>query len=289
MIVETFYKDRPALKIYNDEIEAVFLPEDGGKMSSFKFKGHEFLAQRDGDKYLRLNMDTNYVESECSAFDDMFPTIDPCVIDGLSYPDHGEVCRSKFEYTFSEQKISLKCKARSVNAIFSKDVYFEDNELCIRYEIVNQNSFELPYIWAGHIMFAGEEGAYIQSPYSEKDEITVCFGTPPKKINILEKYGANKEYKFYYNNEKIPMECSVCFPKAQREAKFRFEGDVVKYLGIWMNPGDLNKMYNLAIEPCTAPYDTPIKAERKGKSSVIKPNGKISFNLKIKVGELENV
>lgn len=188
-------------------------------MSSLKFKWHEFLTQRYGDKYLRLNMDTNYVESECSAFDDMFPTIDPCVINGFSYPDHGEVCRSKFGYTFSEQKISLKCKAKSVNAIFSKDVYFGNKELRIRYEIVNQKSFELPYIRAGHTMFAGEEGAYIQSSYSNKNDITVCFGNPPKEINILEKYGANKEYKFYYNDEKVPMECSVCFPKVQKRSQ----------------------------------------------------------------------
>ena len=291
MVSETTYKDRPALKIYNDETEVIFLPEDGGKMSSLRFKGHELLAQRDGDKYLRINMDTNYVESECSAFDDMFPTIDTCVINGFSYPDHGEVCRSKFEYEFSEQKISLKCKVKSVNAIFSKDIYFEYQGLCVKYEIVNQNSFELPYIWAGHIMLAGEEGAYVESLYSEESNITVCFGEPPqkRKMHILEKCGANKEYKFYYDDEKIPMKCDVCFPKSKYKINFMFDGDVVKYLGVWMNPGDLNKMYNLAIEPCTAPYDTPIKARSKDKCSVIKPNGKVTFILKITVGELENV
>ena len=102
-------------------------------------------------------------------------------------------------------------------------------------------------------------------------------------------YGSGKEYKFYYDNECSPMECTVVFPESRKKAWFRFKGDIVKYFGVWMNPGDLNGMYNIAIEPCTAPYDTPIKAADKGKGSVITPNGKVSFILKILVGELENV
>ena len=50
------------------------------------------------DKYRRLGLETCYVESECSAFDDMFPTIDPCEINGLQYLDHGEVSNHKAVY-----------------------------------------------------------------------------------------------------------------------------------------------------------------------------------------------
>ena len=138
-------------------------------------------------------------------------------------------------------------------------------------------------------MLAGEEGAYVVSKYNSDDSVTVAFGNPPamEKAHILEKYGTNKEYKYYYDNAKIPMECSVCYPRTCHKINFSFEGDVVRYLGIWMNPGDLNGMYNLAIEPCTAPYDTPIKALEKGKGSYILPRAKVEFILRIK-GEYYN-
>ncbi len=290
MIIETFYKDRPAVKVFDNKLEALFLPDDGGKLVSLKIDGCEFLAQREGSKYLRLGVDTNYVESECSAFDDMFPTIDPCSMDNFSYPDHGEVCRSSFEYEITDDTVYLRQDMLSVNAVFSKTAGVENGTLCIKYSIENKNDVTLPYIWAGHIMLAGEEGAKIVSKFTSDDPATVAFGKPPamEKACVLEKYGANKEYKFYYDDSKTPMECSVCYPKTSRKIDFSFEEDTVKYLGIWMNPGDLNGMYSLAIEPCTAPYDTPVKAEERGKGSYINPKEKIEFTIKISGGKFKD-
>ena len=71
MIFETFYKDRPAIKVCSDNVEALFLPYDGAKCASIKINGTEFLAQKSGEKYLRIGLDTSYVKSECSAFDDV--------------------------------------------------------------------------------------------------------------------------------------------------------------------------------------------------------------------------
>ena len=131
-------------------------------------------------------------------------------------------------------------------------------------------------------MLFGEEDATVLSNYDKNDAVTVVFGNPPTNSkNSLQKYGINKEYKFYYDDAKTPMKCTVFFPKTNRKLNFVFDGDAVKYLGIWMNPGDLNGMYNLAVEPCTAPYDTPINAEKKGKCSYLSPNSNIKFTLKI--------
>ena len=56
---------------------------------------------------------------------------------------------------------------------------------------------------------------------------------------------------------------------------------VIKYLGVWCNPGDLNGMYNIALEPCTALYDDPIKAGDT--CSYIKAKGNIEFTLKFTI------
>lgn len=289
MISNCFYKDRPGIKVCGDGIEAVFLPEDGGKLVSLKISGKEMLAQREGEKYLRLGPDTSYVKSECSAFDDMFPTIDPCVIGDFTYSDHGEVSRTAFDYTIADDVVHLKCDAKSVNAVFSKSAYCVGDTLNIAYKIENKNDFRLPYIWAGHIMLVGEEGAEIISGYESDAAVTVAFGNPPdmEYANILQKCGENKEYKYYYDYPQVPMECFVAYPKMCKKIEFSFEGDAVKYLGIWMNPGDLNGMYNLAIEPCTAPYDNPEKAEEKGKGSYIDPYGSVEFVLKIRGVDLK--
>ena len=280
------YKDRPCIRITSPNMSAKFLYEDGGKLASLSFNGVETLAQRQGAHYLRLFADTSYVKSECSGFDDMFPTIDPCVIGDFSYPDHGQVCRMPFNVELADDSFALSCYADSVNAVFSKTVSAESDSLIIEYSIENKNDFPLPYIWAGHVMLAGEQGAYIETPFSKTTPYTVCFGAPPDNKCTLQGYGENKEYKFYYDKPQAPLFCSVVYPSRKRKISFYFEGGSVKYLGLWFNPGDLNRMYNLAVEPCTAPYDTPTNAEKAGMGSFIEPLSTVRFSLRIDCSEV---
>lgn len=285
MIKETFYKDRPAIAVECNAFSALFLPKDGAKLASFKTKdGYELLAQAPGDIYRRLGLDSNYIDCECSAFDDIFPTIDPCVINGMDYIDHGEVCRREHRYIIENNSVRFQCALNNLNISYEKTVYIADDTLCIKYMISNHNCFEFPFVWAGHMMFAGEKGAYVVSDYTVEDETEFMFGKPAtlEQAHILEEYGANKEYKYYYTQPKAPIKCGIVYPGMQKQITVEFNNDIVKYLGVWMNPGDLNGMYNLALEPCTALYDNPLKAEKANAASYISAHGKAEFLLKMK-------
>ena len=286
MIQKTMYKDRPAIAVCGERVRALFLPEDGGKLVSLCFDGREYLAQREGEFYRRLRIDSNYVDSECSAFDDMFPTIDPCVIGGCAYLDHGEVARRAWEAEIAESSVTLFCHLAEIDAVFSKTVTVQEDALCIHYSMQNKTDRTLPYIWAGHIMLAGETGAWVESPFGTEDAISVAFGQPisRERAHVLPAKGAIGEYKYYYDDPHTPMRCAVVYPTGGR-VSLDFDNDVVKYLGIWVNPGALNGMYNLAVEPCSAPYDDPIRAEAAGKGSYIAPGATVEFTLKISYSE----
>lgn len=282
MIKNTFYKDRPAVEISCDEFSAVVLPLDGAKMASFKTKnGEELLAQATEDKYKRLSLETDYEKSECSAFDDMFPTIDPCVINGLKYLDHGEVCRREHNMEISDNAVTFSCNLPTLNIFYKKTTYAKNGALYVKYTIQNNNDFDFPYVWAGHIMFKGEKGAYAVSNFPIDAKKTFLSGNPDKNApHILPDIG-NKHYKYYYNQSLSPLKCGMVYPKSQTEVTVEFDNDTVKYLGFWVNPGDLNGMYNLAVEPCTALFDDPINAEKANAASYIKAHSKAEFTLKM--------
>ncbi len=282
MIKNTFYKDRPAVEISCDEFSAVFLPQDGAKLASFKTKnGEELLAQATGDKYKRLSLETDYEKSECSAFDDMFPTIDPCVINGMKYLDHGEVCRREHSMEITNNAVTFSCNLPTLNIFYKKTAYAKNGALYVKYTIENNNDFDFPYVWAGHIMFKGEKGAYAVSNFPLDAPKTFLSGNPDKNApHILPDIG-NKHYKYYYNQSLSPLKCGMVYPKSQTEVTVEFDNDTVKYLGFWVNPGDLNGMYNLAVEPCTALFDDPINAEKANAASYIKANSETTFTLKI--------
>ncbi len=66
-----------------------------------------------------------------------------------------------------------------------------------------------------------------------------------------------------------------------RHLSLEFDGDIVKYLGVWVNPGALNGMYTMAVEPCTALYDSPANAEAAYAASYIKSGETISFSFRL--------
>jgi hypothetical protein len=282
MLRDGFYKDRPALFLEEGDRSGCFLPEDGGKLVTLRVGEREVLAQRQGACYRRLLPDTSYVKAECSAFDDMFPTIDPCEINGKRYLDHGEVSRLPWVAIADGDTLTLTCHLQEINAEFSKVITLCDGVLTLVYRMTNHTDAPLPCLWAGHIMLAGEEGAWVESPYTQADSITQCFGQPlsRQEAHVLPPIGATGEYKFYYDEPAAPMQCTVCYPSGGR-VHFDFEGDAVRYLALWFNPGQLNGMYNLAVEPCTAPYDDPLRADAAGKGFALPPHGSVAFTLRI--------
>lgn len=40
-----------------------------------------------------------------------------------------------------------------------------------------------------------------------------------------------------------------------------YNDKAMPYLGIWMNNGKFKGMYDVVIEPCSATYDSPVKAK----------------------------
>ena len=114
MIWLEYFKDRPAVCIQNSQVKATFLPLDGAKMVSLvRLKdGKELLAVKPNKNYKVLTFDGDYVSSECSGFDDMFPTVDPYTptvgaFKGITYPDHGETSRIPYDLNTTGGEIIL--------------------------------------------------------------------------------------------------------------------------------------------------------------------------------------
>jgi len=283
MIIETTYKDRPAIAVEGGGLTALFLPEDGGKMASLKTTaGIELLESAKGERYLPLTLDGSYVDSECSAFDDMFPTIDPCTAYGYSYPDHGEVCRIPHSCEILGNTLKLSCTAASVEADFEKVISPALDGISIQYKITNRSNKPLPYIWAGHMMFSAHKGDAVFTNFPHNCGIKVMFGNAPEMPWIIGDFSNTGEsYKYYITSPHTPLQCGIDYSNGGK-ITVSFDGDTVRWFGLWMNNGSFKGMYNIALEPCTAPYDSPVNAEKEGVCSVIPPLGMVRFTMHLR-------
>ena len=291
MIRQAQYKDRPAICLETGKASVLFLAEDGGKMASFRYDGREYLAQAPGGSYLRLGPRSDYVSCECSGFDDMFPTIDPMAFiregaEDVPYPDHGEVCRYPLETAVEEDCVRFRFASRILPVRFCKTARCSagGNGVDIDYEISNGSDAEIPYLWAAHCMIRADEGARIVHPFDDGAEIRTMFGRQLSRVETLPFREAGESYKYFFT---APMAEGFSGYRYRdgRTFMLRYPPEIVRYLGVWINNGSFKGMYNIALEPCTSPYDRPDAAQAAGIRSALLPGETVRFRVSVTVEE----
>lgn len=292
------FKDRPAVCIQNSQVKATFLPLDGAKMVSLiRLKdGKELLAVKPNKNYKVLTFDGDYVSSECSGFDDMFPTVDPYTptvgaFKGITYPDHGETSRIPYDLKTTGGEIILFANSKLFDITYEKRVFINNDVLTVNYAITNNGENDFPFLWAGHIMLDGRNVSKTITPFDNNAPTEIMFapsGVDTTKLakdrltGFIAKSGS--AYKFYYTDK---MSKGVFGVEYLDGEKLIFEVDENKlpYLGMWLNNGEFQDIYTITPEPCSVPYDRPDRAEQKGITSIIKSHSTFQFDFKIYIKE----
>ncbi|MBR5453218.1 MAG: hypothetical protein IKV54_03985 [Clostridia bacterium] len=293
------YKDREAVIVTSDTLKATFLPGDGGKLASLirLSDGSELMVTKPGDEYKVLEYRGSYVNSECSGFDDMFPTVDPytpaeggCA--GITYPDHGETCRIPYEVSEADGRVTFTAHSAIFPIKYEKTVYSaDDGSIAAEYRYINESSEAFHFLWAGHIMLRGEDGMRVITPFSDDTPTENMFasqnksGAPLPKDRLMgyEK-GTGVSHKFYYLDKLPEGYFGVSYEDGGR-LMFLFDHEKLPYLGIWFNNGQFQDGYSITPEPCTVPFDAPGKAADRGFTSYVPANGEFEFTLNIRMEE----
>lgn len=291
----TNYKNRPAQVVESTTLIATFLPEDGAKMASLRVKknGRELLVVRPEAKYKILEYTGDYCSSECSGFDDMFPTIDPFVLSdgaykGVPYPDHGEACRLPYKASKDGEKIVFRAKSKLFPMEYEKAVWAtEDGGIDIEYIYRNTGKVAFPFLWAGHMMLQGEDGARVFTSYSEDTEPELMFATEGFALEELpidhltgHEPGKGASYKYYYMKPMPEGRFGLSYADGSK-LTLEVDPEKIPYLGIWFNNGKFQDLYSITPEPCTVPLDAVDRAAKRGYESTIPRESEFRFTLHI--------
>jgi hypothetical protein len=309
MISLSSYKNKKSIVLESTKMRAEFLANPGGKLTSLinKETGYEFLVQRKNEIYRDQPFGGVFVDAECSGFDDMFPTIDSCKYEkepweGVEMADHGEVWSLPWEY--SVDKLSLHMSVHGVRFPYKleKVIRFSSvNSLIIDYTLTNYSPFEFEFLWAGHLMINIEVGTKLIVPEDCRQAVTILTNGPRAYGDIIDwphfrdKNGQNymadicapKEVgrfeKYYFTNRLKDGWCRLHYPDNKNKLEVSFPVNSVPYLGILMNEGGWDDLYNIIIEPCTVCYDRPDVAKKYGQVSKIEASGIYRWHIGISI------
>ncbi len=291
------YKGRPGMRVTTKTLSALFLPTDGGKLVSVEATdGFEFLCQNPAPAYAPLAYDGSYIQSECASWDDMFPTIDPYTPEmgdyaGVTYPDHGEICRLSLAAEACEEGLIMRATSRLFPLDFEKAVTPEpDGALAMTYTVINRGREDFPYIWAAHCMLRGSDDLRVYTPYGAEAPVAYMFGPEGREAMPRDRLigytpASGPAYKFYYTEPTDGGFVGAVYTSTGHrfEMDYRADAAAIPYVGIWINNGTFKNYYNIALECATAPYDAPDRAMEKGVCSILRPGETLRFTLRVRV------
>ena len=312
-IYESQYKGQPAVSIESECVRAQFLLGIGAKMASLVYKprNYELMVQRPGEEYLLQPFDGDYVDGECTGFDDMFPTIDACYYDkfpwqGTRMAAHGEVWSLPWHHRLDGEKLYFAVPRVRLPYELEKWVSFrEDSILHLDYRLTNLSPFDFDFLWAAHMMINIEEGTELVLPDGVEsiigtlsftgnlgvygDEFAWPVGILPdgsqKDFRWLQPKSAKDAYKYYVKGRMPEGWCGLKYHQNDFSLSLAFPVAQVPYLGVLPNEGGWRDYYNIFLEPCTTSFDRPDAARYRGETATVRGNAVYEWHLSITLAE----
>lgn len=312
MIEKTNFKGIEAIKLENNYLKVIIIPELGGKIASIYNieKDFELLFQNKEDIYVKPKLYDVFEKFDASGFDDAFPTIDKCSVyinnKHIEYPDHGEIWSSEFQYKIKEDKITLSYNSKILTYTYIKKLHLKGDRLICEYEIKNNGEFDIPCIWAFHCLVNCEEDMKIifqegtdlienvhESKYLGK-EGTVHKYPQTLDLNggefylnkVLPKELKNTE-KYYVKGKVNKGQCGMYYPSKDISYNIYYDEKKLPYLGFWVTEGGFRGDYNCALEPTNGYYDDIIKSTNKNSVFILQQGKSLCFNIEIELKVLK--
>ncbi|UKS28038.1 DUF4432 family protein [Paenibacillus sp. HWE-109] len=292
----------------NSHIRTEIVPERGSKLVSIIYKqtGREWIYSTDISWSKPLHYGMAWEEADRSGWDELFPTILPCLCPddfykGRELPDHGELWSLPWDYAIGGSTAELWVKGVQIPYDFKKTYRLEGPELHIHYELHNPTCHAFSYIWAPHCLVKIEEGMKLSmgNPHSnilmlhsrmERFEpdgrvdsypLIKLSGGKSIDLSVVEpKLNLHAE-KYWFVDRQIRGEFEIKTPHTQESLVMIYSPESLPYLAVWTNYGGYWGDYNLAIEPSTSYLDDVESSFHTGKVKTINGNGTESWNLKV--------
>ena len=285
------------------------LPAFGGKIASIRIKDRELLQAPLAPVAARTRS-MSFDAADASGWDECLPSVAACTVKiaagEAQVPDHGDLWREEWEIqgtgnreqgigntgqgAGSRSSVTLRGECFSLPLALERTTALVETgqgsrqgwRLRVDYTLTNTGRVATPWSWAGHVLFAAEEGDRIEIPSSIAEmrvegsgggrldgsnghvawpmaklasggttDLSVVQGTASKIGDKLftGRLGADEKW------------CVLHRPKAGVRIRISFDTTTTPYLGLWLcyggwpdRPG--TKQMCVAPEPSTAPVDS---------------------------------
>jgi len=299
----------------NGVVRAAILPELGGKMISLMrlATGSEFLMpppepERGYRKSFQGAIFENY---DTSGFDECMPTVSECAYPagdfcGRQLPDHGELWSVPWQHEILPRELHLSAHGSALPYVLHKRLRLRRSAVLIDYEVCNLGEAAFQFIWSAHPLLKVESGARILLPaenselfigWSKGDRLGIsgesCTYPVVRRNGEMDDLSVVKPRRTGFADKLFTQRlraefCGLYRPEIDESIAFRFDPEVVPYVGLWICQGGWplsreSKHFTVALEPCNAPSDSLAEAIAMGACPTLPPGRSIRWSLSIEL------
>lgn len=284
----------------NDQIRFEIVPAMGGKLTSVynKILNKEFLWHNPG---LDLGLNAagrDYDSHFWGGIDELLPNDIEETVDGLDYPDHGELWTSSLQYELKENKLIVYGKLAQCGLYYSKTLSLELSSPVIHldYSIINESGYTRHFLWkmhaalqitAGDRLLTSARNAKVVYPEASRFTTMDAFNWPlvegvdaavvPEKANSMD---------FFYLYEALEGEMGMISGNGKHLFAYRYDQQVFPFQWYFASYGKFNDHYTAILEPASAMPVSVKEAMEKKQCTVLTPGQELQTRVSIYAGEL---
>ncbi len=265
-------------------LTATVAPESGGAITSIVAAGREWLAQPAAGTVPALPP-TVFTEGTMAGWDECAPTIDACVVQGVTVPDHGDLwARPWSVLDASETQLTLAAASDVLGFRMTRRLT-ADGDATLHFDyLVEALDGPLPFLWAAHPQFSSPPGSHVELPVGVTSVVDVLDAGVPAlpwtaSIGTIDTVDDRACRKLYVDPG-TPVSAARLVHADGANAAFRWS-DAAPYLGIWFDNRAFSREPVIALEPATGFFDSLATAVRLGRVARVEPGRPLRWSLTV--------
>jgi hypothetical protein len=229
--------------------------------------------------------------------DELLPNDIPESIDGLAYPDHGELWTTALDYEWQGDAIAVSGKLATSGLFYRKKVRMDGAApiISLEYTIRNETAAARHFLWKLHAALEIEAGDKLVSPAKTASVVDPAYSRftrqAPFPWPVIEDQDASvvppkdNGVDFFYLFDTAEGVMNFLGGENRTLFSIRYDKKVFPYQWYFASYGGFLDHYTAILEPCTSMPISVNDAAKMGQCSVLGPGEEITTTVRLYAGE----
>jgi hypothetical protein len=213
----------------------------------------------------------------------LLPNDIPEAVDGVTYPDHGELWTTSLAAEISGDRLTLRGRLPRSGLAYEREIRLRPDEPCLdfKYQISNTTNQTRRFLWKLHAALAVQPGDVVDCPARRARIVDPAWsrfktGVPFEWPNIEGRLAnvvpaRDGTMDFFYLYDLAAGEIFWRRPTAGLKFGYRFDTKVFPFCWLFASYGGFLSHYTVVLEPCTAMPLSVNEAAAKQQCSQLTP------------------